>query len=476
MIAIVNLRGACSYVTQNITKHFGWPVDTIKHKLVIDFVHPDDHKKMENHFTKMLRSEVTSKLLDLRFLHYDGSYRNIEISATNHLRNPLIKGILINFHDITKRRYAEQQSKKLEQAVKNSSISIVITNYDGIIEYVNPRFCETTGYTEKELIGQNPRLLQSGKTAPKIYQELWKTIFAGKEWSGNLLNRKKNGTLYWEKTSISSITNRKNKITHFVGIKEDITKQIETEKEIRKTNKKLKKTNAEKDRFFSIIAHDLRSPFNTFMGITDLIANEMHNLNEDQLHGLTQSLDKSAHNMHDLLSNLLDWSMVQRGSETFSPEPANLHEKTEKSRENLVETANKKNIEIINHVPKNIEVSADRYMLETVLRNLISNAIKFTHEGGKITIRANPSVNNNQQIVVSVADTGIGMSKTIQKDLFKISKSVKREGTQNEPSSGLGLILCKDFVKKHGGKIWVESNPDEKSGEKGTTFYFTIPA
>ncbi|MCF8363249.1 MAG: PAS domain S-box protein [Prolixibacteraceae bacterium] len=309
----------------------------------------------------------------------------------------------------------------------------------------------------------------------KTYQELWNTILSGKEWSGILLNKKKDGTLYWEKSSISSITNKKGKITHFVDIKEDITKQIETEKEIRKTNKKLKKTNAEKDRFFSIIAHDLRSPFNTFMGITDLIANEMHNLNEDQLHGLTQSLNKSAHNMHDLLSNLLDWSMVQRGVEKFTPEPVNLHEKAEKSRENLIETANKKNISLINNIPKELVVSADSYMLETVLRNLISNAIKFTHKEGKIFISAKPSKIEENKVEVSVSDNGIGMSKNIQRDLFKISKSVKREGTQNEPSSGLGLILCKDFVKKHGGKIWVESNNDGKSGEKGSTFYFTIP-
>jgi signal transduction histidine kinase len=212
------------------------------------------------------------------------------------------------------------------------------------------------------------------------------------------------------------------------------------------------------------------------MGITSLIANEMHNLNEDQLHGLTQSLDKSAHNMHDLLSNLLDWSMVQRGSEKFSPEPVNLYEKTEKSRESLIETANKKEISIINNVPVKTIVQADTYMLETILRNLISNAIKFTHAGGKIIIAANPSKTDKKKVVISVTDNGIGMSRTIQKDLFKISKSVKREGTQNEPSSGLGLILCKDFVKKQGGKIWVESDPDGKSGEKGSTFYFTIPA
>ncbi|MDA3816853.1 MAG: HAMP domain-containing sensor histidine kinase, partial [Prolixibacteraceae bacterium] len=222
-------------------------------------------------------------------------------------------------------------------------------------------------------------------------------------------------------------------------------------------------------------AHDLRSPFNTFMGITSLIANEMHSLDEDQLHGLTQSLDKSAHNMYDLLSNLLDWSMIQQGSGEFSPEPVNLSKKIENARESLIETANKKNVEISNEAPKNITVNTDQYMLETILRNLISNAIKFSHPGGKIIVAAKPSKTHNNMINVSVADNGIGMSKSIQHNLFKISKSVKREGTQNEPSSGLGLILCKDFVKKHGGKIWVESDPDGKSGEKGTTFYFTIP-
>lgn len=359
--------------------------------------------------------------------------------------------------------------------MKHSSVSIVITDINGTIEYVNPRFTETSGYSREEAIGRNPRILQSGKTELSTYENLWNTILLGKEWSGVLLNKKKNGKLYWEKTSISSIIDQYGKITHFVGIKEDISQEIKHQKEIRRTNKKLKKINAEKDRFFTIIAHDLRSPFNTFMGITNLIANEMHNLNDDQLHGLTQSLDKSAHNMYDLLSNLLDWSMVQRGSESFTPEMLDLFENAEKSIESLIETANKKSISIINHIHKNTKVSADRYMLETILRNLISNAIKFTHKEGTITLKTTPSANNSQHIVVSVADTGIGMSKSIQKDLFKISKSVKREGTQNEPSSGLGLILCKEFVKKHGGKIWVESNPDEKSGETGSTFYFTLP-
>ncbi|HKK81672.1 MAG TPA: PAS domain S-box protein, partial [Prolixibacteraceae bacterium] len=456
--------------------HFGWSVNNVKNKAVMDFVHPDDREELNNHFSKMLHGEVSSKLLDLRFLHHDGSYHNIEISATNHLKNPLIRGILINFHDITKRRSAELQSRKLEEAVKHSSISIVITNIDGEIEYVNPRFSETSGYSMKELIGNNPSMLQSGKTDPKTYKELWNTILSGKEWSGILLNKKKNGTLYWEKTSITSITNKHGQITHFVGVKEDITNQIENDKKIRKTNKKLKKTNAEKDRFFSIIAHDLRSPFNTFMGITSLIANEIKSLDEEQLHGLTQSLDKSAHNMYDLLSNLLDWSMVQRGNENFTPEAVNLYEITETSHKSLIETANKKNISIINKVPATTMVNADHYMLETILRNLVSNAIKFTHPGGKITIAANADVKNEKMIIISVADTGIGMNKTIQKNLFEISKPVNREGTQNEPSSGLGLILCKDFVKKHGGKIWVESDPDRISGEKGSTFYFTIPA
>jgi PAS domain S-box-containing protein len=167
VIAVVSLRGICSFVTPNITYHFGWPVDEIKKKSVMNFVHPDDQKELMNHFSKMIRGEVTSELLDLRFLHYDGNYHNIEVSATNHIKNPAINGILINFHDITKRRYAEQQSHKLEQAVKHSPISIVITNINGEIEYVNPRFCETSGYTRDELIGQNPLILQSGKTELK---------------------------------------------------------------------------------------------------------------------------------------------------------------------------------------------------------------------------------------------------------------------------------------------------------------------
>ncbi len=343
----------------------------------------------------------------------------------------------------------------------------MITNSDGLIEYVNPRFTITTGYTFDEAVGQNPRILKSGNMPLPVYQELRDAIIAGKEWRGELENRRKNGELYWEIASISGIKNDHGLVTHFVAVKEDITSLKQFQEEIKSKNEQLQLTNAQKDKFFSIIAYDLRAPFSGFLGITEILAEDIKAMPIDEIQHLAREMKRSAGNLYNLLSNLLEWSRSQRGLIDFKSEEINLFEMAANSLETFYETGRQKQISLVSNVPENTMITADLYMLQTVLRNLISNAIKFTPSGGTVSLIIKPA--NSGELLFAVKDSGIGMPQKILENLFRIDVNSRRPGTDNEPSTGLGLMLCKEFVEKHGGRIWTES-----AEGRGSTFYFTL--
>ncbi len=243
--------------------------------------------------------------------------------------------------------------------------------------------------------------------------------------------------------------------------------RIEAENNIRLKNEELVKVNSEKDKFFSIIAHDLKSPLHGLVNLTELMANASHKFTLDEFIHSAKLLNESANNMSQLLSNLLEWAMVQRGVIAFNPMEINLSELVSQSVSSLNQTALQKNIKIQNEVSENQSIYADEKMISTVFRNLVSNAVKFTKSGGIVKIKS--SINTEGMTEVSVIDTGLGIPEGIINRLFKLGENVGSKGTDGEPSTGLGLILCKEFIDKHKGSIWVKS----KEGE-GSTFSFTV--
>ena len=249
----------------------------------------------------------------------------------------------------------------------------------------------------------------------------------------------------------------------------DITKLKQAEAEITAKNEQLLKLDAEKDKFFSIIAHDLRGPFSAFLALTKIMAEELSDLPLSQLQEIVTSMHKSATNLYSLLENLLNWARMHQGLILFDPKLIQLLPIVEGSLAVAIEPAKKKAIEIANAIPEGILVFADTNLLQTIIRNLVSNAVKFTNNGGKIKLSAKSIPGKNIEITVS--DTGIGMSCELVDNLFHLGFQTTRKGTEGEPSTGLGMILCKEFVEKHGGTIWVESEE-----EKGSNFKFTLPS
>jgi signal transduction histidine kinase len=232
-------------------------------------------------------------------------------------------------------------------------------------------------------------------------------------------------------------------------------------------NKEISSINKQKDKFFSIIAHDLRGPFTGFLGLTELLAEEINEMDKEEIQYAAVNMRKSAKNLNLLLDNLLEWSSIERGLLPFFPNENNLDKVVKESVAPLLENAAKKEITIETKINQDIKIFADHHILQSVIRNILSNAVKFTPRKGSVKIEAHEDLQNT---IISITDTGIGMNSEMVENIFKLDTKNNRNGTENEPSTGLGLILCKEFIEKHGGKICVES--EEK---KGTTFSFNFP-
>jgi len=250
-------------------------------------------------------------------------------------------------------------------------------------------------------------------------------------------------------------------------MKEMNQKLLLSQEAVKSANQQLEQSNKEKDKFFSIIAHDLKSPFNGILGLSEMLRDEAKDLDTDSIVKYANLIHSSTQHTFELLKNLLEWARMQQGRIPFTPKPFLLNNLVNHEIKGLLNVANQKNIELINGLRENVTLTADENMIRTVLRNLVANAIKFTPKNGKIKIDAQPG---SSAVEVSVSDTGLGMSQETIAKLFKIETSFTKKGTENETGTGLGLILCKEFIEKHSGRIWVES----KEGQ-GSIFSFSIP-
>jgi two-component system, sensor histidine kinase and response regulator len=245
---------------------------------------------------------------------------------------------------------------------------------------------------------------------------------------------------------------------------EELKKQTE---QIRNQTSILQETNASKDKFFSIIAHDLKSPFQGLMGSSQILYEEYDELTDEEKKEFIKGIHRSSRDSFRLLENLLQWSSLQTGRMEFIPETFNVYEQISPTIDLLSQSARNKMILIENEIDKESSVMADINMFQTVVRNLISNAIKFTGTNGRVIVS---SKEKNDLIEFSVKDNGIGMNAETASSIFRIDKNTTTLGTANEKGTGLGLFLCKEMIEMHNGRIWVESEP-----EKGSTFFFTLP-
>lgn len=278
----------------------------------------------------------------------------------------------------------------------------------------------------------------------------------------------RNGDTVWCQAQIVPIYNYENEIIGYEGVAIDITSLKKAEMALKESEKKLRELNAAKDKFFSIVAHDLRSPFNSLVGFTELLSESYDEFTEEEKKIQINTIRSVSDQTFKLLENLLDWASSQTGHLDYKPEVFDLSEIVTEIIGLLHLQASNKKVALYTGISSGTKVFADVNMIQTIFRNLINNAIKFSNMGGKVWVVAKQK---GTEIEISINDTGVGISEENVKKLFRIDEKFKTPGTQSEKGTGLGLLLCKEFVEKNGGRIWVESTQGF-----GSTFSFTLPA
>lgn len=357
--------------------------------------------------------------------------------------------------------------KHYEKLVLQANIAMVLSNENLRISEVNDRAVEMFGYTKKELIGMNLRELiaSDAEMIPDGIKEEEEMLKKGIVYES--LSKRKDGSLFDTEISLSIVEiNGKNFYQRIIS---DITERKQAAEKLRDSKMHLQKLNREKDQFFSIIAHDLREPLGSFMNVTKMMDDSKYGLSQDEKDELVKLMKESSTNLYALLENLLEWSMLQRGITNAETRRVNLKDCIDKIININKESAAKKNIDLNSGIKEDIYINTDERMLNSIFRNLVNNAVKFTKTGGKVCVNA--EINSDNMLQISVNDNGIGMSREIAENLFDNNVNTKRLGTDGEPSSGLGLVLCKEFAEKLGGKIVVETEKDS-----GSTFRFLLPA
>ncbi len=485
-----------------LTKEFLGDNANEKQKLVNIIVHPDDLQFLKQFFKNIFRTKKKSSA-EIRLKNSNGEYRWILMSvAPRILLNNEFIGFLGVGLDITERKQTEE--KLLDSEAQFHEITSVVgegiflMDTDWNLKFANPEFEKLLGYSLEELENKNikdiihndfhiesnvcyfDKVVQKGEVV-----RIDEASFRKK--NGEIIPVsyvsspiKRNGIVTGCVTAFHDITERKQideEIARFVeevqinrDIVEDKAKELAQLNEIlEESEKRLKQLNGSKDKFFSIISHDLRSPFTSITGYSEVILDDIDELSKEEIKEFAGNIHKSAKNIQNLLENLLQWSRMQTGGITFNPNTIKLSDVVEEIVDLYQVNATRKKITLVNDLDNDYPLIADKFMLNTILRNLVSNSIKFTKKYGKITISAkeNPS---KKEVEITVTDTGLGMSEEIKNKLFKIDEHVSTKGTEKEKGTGLGLILSKEFVEKHGGKIWVESELGI-----GSKFKFTMP-
>jgi len=388
-----------------------------------------------------------------------------------------------------------ESEEKFKGVVELSADAIITASLDGTITGCNAAACKIFGYSQKQLLNLKLNDLVPHGDRYSLLQFLPEE-FAGENMHPERVNKKKDGTLFPTEINtkifsgsdekfliayIRDITERKSNEVELQRFNQELqnNKEILEEKIIQldalndqlvESETKLKALNQSKDKFFSIIAHDLRSPFNGLIGFSDFLANEIEGLGKKEIKKFAGEINLAANNLFKLLNNLLDWSRLQIGSMQFQPRIIDASEVVADIVNLMKSNAIKKEIELNNGITKPIQVFADANMLRSVLQNLVSNAIKFTEPGGKVKISFK---NLTNFVEISVLDNGIGIPQEKLSGIFDLGNYKSTPGTSDEKGSGLGLILCKDFVQMHGGKIWCDSQNEPGEG-RGTKFTFTL--
>ncbi|MCL3779909.1 PAS domain S-box protein [Prolixibacteraceae bacterium JC049] len=376
--------------------------------------------------------------------------------------------IQILFRDVTNEVLDNLEIQKLSQALEVSPAAISITSTKGIIEYVNEMFTEITGYTKEEVIGKKHSMLKSGRQSPETYKELWGTILQGEIWNGELLNRKKDGALYWTSYTISGIKNEKGDLTHFIGISTDITKAKEIQEQLIVAKEKAEESDHLKSSFLANMSHEIRTPLNAIMGFSSLLPNVLDN--EENIKLYVDQIERNGDKLLTLINDILDISKIESDTISLNLEQFSMNDllkDLETDYSTILEQMNKDlqfSVQLLN---QDVLIYSDRVRLYQIISNFVNNAFKYTDKG-RVDVIVN--ILGKNRLRLEVKDTGMGISDDDLKNVFSQFFQVEDAHTRKFGGTGLGLAIVKKLSQLLNCKVGVKS----KLG-KGSTFKVEIP-
>jgi PAS domain S-box-containing protein len=378
-----------------------------------------------------------------------------------------ISGLVGIGRDITEIKNAEEQILKLSMSIEQSPSTIVITDVYGNIEYVNPKFSEITGYSPEEAIGQNPRILKSGKMKDELYEEMWHTIRSGQVWRGEFLNKKKNNELYWEWAIIAPIRDEEGEVINYIAIKEDISVRKQMEAELLVAKNKAEESDRLKSAFLANMSHEIRTPLNSIIGFSELLADSHFEIEEKD--EFIAHIISNGNSLLSIISDIMDISKMESGMVSIRTRAVSVVKIVTDIRKQFIGRFEEKRIEFRIERGKELEsvqVMADPERLNQIFNNLVSNSLKFTTNG--FVLLKYFKVGN--MIQFEVKDTGIGIPADFHSKIFDRFSQAESSKSRRYGGNGLGLAITKNLIELMGGKIWFESEP-----EIGTSFHFTLP-
>ncbi|MGQ1910427.1 PAS domain S-box protein [Marinifilum sp. RC60d5] len=391
-----------------------------------------------------------------------GISSDIDYSDLNPESVKLLELAVVQLAAGVAKKKREIELKMLNTSMEQSPASIVITNREGCIEYVNPKFCQISGYSAKEAIGKNPRFLKSGFTAKEVYVQMWEHLVKGEEWVCEFLNVKKNRELFWERASFSAIKDEYGKITHYVAVKEDITERKKFEKDLLEAKNKAEESDRMKSAFLANVSHELRTPLNAVIGFSNLCNDSMQ---IDEILEFVQLINKSGNQLFGIIEDILNFTMIESGGMAKSETEflmINFFEEVKKQAIEKQRLENKDRLELKFTIPANFKkilVKTDFQRLLHVVMNLFKNGLKFTNEG---VVEFGYYVSDGS-LKLYVKDTGVGIEKDKKDIIFEKFRQVDDTITRTFGGTGMGLAISKKIMDMLGGKIEVESEPNSGS-------------
>lgn len=377
------------------------------------------------------------------------------------------QAILSIARNILERIQIEDKLRLLSRSVDQSPIGIAITNRDGIIEYINRSFTKISGYELKEVFGQTPRILKSGKHPAEFYKTLWDTILSGNDWFGEIINKRKDGSHYWEEVSISPVQDKNGEITHFISMRVNITEKKKMIEELVVAKEKAEESDRLKSAFLANMSHEIRTPMNGILGFTSLLSQP--DLSGKDQEKYIEIIQKSGERMLNTVNDIIEISKIETGQVKLTIDEIHLNKHLILLTSFFQPDYEKKGLKLVIDNQLNVnkdKIFVDKNKFDSVLTNLLKNAIKFTSNG---TIIVGCKLKGDM-LEFFVKDSGLGIPENKQDAIFDRFVQVETGISRCFEGSGLGLSISKSYVELMGGEIWVQSEIDT-----GSTFFFTIP-